>query len=217
MNPEPGLSTIRPQGSPRRRRLVVMARWPAPGRCKRRLAAGLGAASASHIQAALGRHVLAAARQARRQLDFELVLASSGLGPRATLRWARQQDCDLGLVQGNGGLGLRLQRQMQRGWRAGASRVVLVGSDLPEVEPVDLVEAFAALEREPLVLGPAVDGGYWLIGLRRGCPPLFCGMPWGSDQVLAQTQEEAARLGLGWHHLRRQSDLDRAADLGRWR
>ena len=213
------MKPVRPAGDgpAPRRRLVIMSRWPAAGRCKRRLAADLGPAAASRIQAVLGHHVLAAARQARQQLGFELVLASSGLGGGATRRWARQLDCDQGLVQGHGGLGLRLQRQLQHGWRAGASRVVLIGSDLPELEPGDLLEAFSALEQTPLVLGPAVDGGYWLIGLQRGCPPLFCGIPWGGDQVLARTQAEAARQGLHWHCLRRQSDLDRAAELARWR
>ncbi len=192
-------------------------RWPAARRCKRRLAADLGAASASRIQAALGTHVLAAARQARQQLGYELVLASSGIGATATRRWAGQLSCDLGLVQGQGGLGVRLQRQLQRSWRAGANRVVLIGGDLPELESGDLLHAFHALEQTPLVLGPAVDGGYWLIGLRRNCPPLFCGIPWGGDQVLARTLAEAARQGLDWQYLRRQCDLDRAPDLARWR
>lgn len=199
------------------RQLVVMTRWPAPGRCKRRLAAGLGPAAAGQIQAALGEHVLAVARQARQRLGFELVLASSGLGARGTRRWARQLGCDQGVVQGNGGLGLRLQRQLQRGWRTGARQVVLIGSDLPELEWGDLWAAFTALEQAPLVLGPATDGGYWLIGLNRNCPPLFCGIPWGGDQVLARTQAEAIRLGLPLKRLRRQADLDRAAELARWR
>jgi rSAM/selenodomain-associated transferase 1 len=210
---------VRPDGDgpAPRRRLVVLTRWPAARRCKRRLAADLGAASASRIQAALGTHVLAAARQARQQLGYELVLASSGIGATATRRWAGQLSCDLGLVQGQGGLGVRLQRQLQRSWRAGANRVVLIGGDLPELESGDLLHAFHALEQTPLVLGPAVDGGYWLIGLRRNCPPLFCGIPWGGDQVLARTLAEAARQGLDWQYLRRQCDLDRAPDLARWR
>lgn len=209
----------RPGGAGRacRRRLVILTRWPAAGRCKRRLAVDLGASTARRIQAELGSHVLAVARQARRQLGFELVLASSGLGIEATRRWARELGCDQGLVQGQGGLGLRLQRQLQRSWRAGARRVVLIGGDLPELESGDLLHAFSALEQTPLVLGPAADGGYWLIGLRRNCPPLFCGIPWGGDQVLARTLDEAARQGLPWQCLRRQSDLDRAPDLARWR
>lgn len=199
-----------------------MARWPAAGRCKRRLAAGLdrggdGSRRAARVQVALGSHSLAVARQARRLLGVELVLASSGLGPGATRRWARQQGCDLGLIQGAGGLGLRLQRQVQLGLRAGAHQVVVIGSDLPGLECRDLLEAFAALEQRPLVLGPAQDGGYWLIGLTRRCPELFCGIPWGGDQVLACTEAQALRQCLPWRRLRHQADLDRAGELARWR
>ncbi len=201
----------------RRRRLVVMARWPVAGRCKRRLAQGLGAARAGRIQQALTHHTLVAARQAAGRLGAELVLASSGLGPRASRRWAAAQGCDPGVIQGPGSLGLRLQRQLQWGFRAGAQQVVLIGSDLPGLEPADLEAAFAVLEQQPLVLGPANDGGYWLIGLSRPCPALLCGVPWGSDAVLACTQALAAAQGLAWGRLRQQADLDRAADLEGWR
>lgn len=199
------------------RRLVLMSRWPAPGRCKRRLSGALGDGGAARLQARLTGHAAAAARQARRQLALELVLAGSGLGERAGRRWARQLGCDGWLAQGQGSLGLRLQRQLDRALAAGARQVVLIGADLPELEPADLLAAFAALERVPLVLGPASDGGYWLIGLNRSCPRLFCGVPWGGAAVLARTEALAAAEGLAWQRLRRQGDLDRPADLERWR
>jgi rSAM/selenodomain-associated transferase 1 len=194
-----------------------MARWPAPGRCKRRLAIGIGRDSAARVQAALACHAVAVARQAARHLDLDVLLASSGIGARASDRWARQLGCDGALIQGRGGLGLRLQRQVQRAFAAGVQRLVLIGSDLPDLDYRDLQEAFAALEEVPVVLGPAHDGGYWLIGLNRPCPGLFCGVPWGGDSVLASTEALAAARALTWKRLRRQADLDRPADLERWR
>ncbi|MGL6133956.1 MAG: TIGR04282 family arsenosugar biosynthesis glycosyltransferase, partial [Prochlorococcaceae cyanobacterium] len=68
------------------RELVVMARWPAPGRCKSRLAAGIGRRRAAAVQEGLCLHTCAVARQARRRLAFDLVLAVQGLGPRARRR-----------------------------------------------------------------------------------------------------------------------------------
>lgn len=165
----------------------------------------------------MGRHCLLAARQACDQLGASLVLATSGLGSRASRRWAQDLGCNGALPQGSGGLGVRLQRQLQAGFRAGAEQVVVVGSDLPELEPADLLEAFAALEQRPLVLGPAADGGYWLIGLSQPCAALCCGVPWGSAQVLACTEAIASAQGLAWRRLRQQADLDRTADLARWR
>lgn len=198
------------------RQLVVMARWPAPGRCKRRLAAGVGHAAAAAIQARLGDHTLAVATRASAGLGAELVLASSDLGRRASRRWAVGGGCDRAVIQGRGGLGLRLQRQVVRAFREGARQLVIIGSDLPQLEVADLLAAFAALEEAPLVLGPADDGGYWLLGLRRPCAVLFCGLAWGGSAVLAQTQARAAAAGLAWRLLRRQADLDRPQDLRRW-
>jgi rSAM/selenodomain-associated transferase 1 len=198
------------------RTLVVMARWPVSGRCKSRLAAELGPARAAAIQRRLTGHTLAVARQARVRLPFELVLAGSGLGGRALRRWGASLGCDRVVSQGRGGLGLRLQRQVGGAMRRGARRLVVVGSDLPELRSRDLEQAFAALDQHELVLGPAQDGGYWLIGLRRSRPGLFCGMGWGSDRVLLQTERAAAGLGLAAHRLAWRSDLDRPADLARW-
>ncbi len=206
----------------------MLARWPAPGRCKSRLVPGVGRSRAAAIQARLTQHGLAAAAEARRALasaagaggqggGLELVLAASGLGPRAALRWGRLLGVDRVVAQGRGSLGLRLQRQLLRGCREGAAAVVLIGSDLPALAAEDLVEAFQVLEHRALVLGPAGDGGYWLIGRRRATPQLFTGIAWGSDRVLAQTLALARQAGLEAALLAERHDLDRPADLAPWR
>ncbi|MCT0216553.1 TIGR04282 family arsenosugar biosynthesis glycosyltransferase [Synechococcus sp. CS-1330] len=194
-----------------------MARWPAPGRCKRRLAQEIGAARAAQIQARLTGHTLAAARDARQGHGLELVLAVEGLGSRAARRWGQAQGADRTVLQGRGALGLRMQRQFQRAAREGASKVVLIGSDLPQLEASDLSAAFTSLGHCQGVLGPALDGGYWLIGLRRPEPELLAGIAWGSAQVLEQTLAAMARRGLEPELLTRRGDLDWARDLLPWR
>ncbi len=119
--------------------------------------------------------------------------------------------------QGGGSLGLLMQRQLMRARREGAGRVVLIGSDLPALESADLVEAFRALEQAPLVLGPAADGGYWLIGLAGRWPALFAGITWGTNQVLGQTLAVAEAAGLPVSLLAQRGDLDRPGDLAAWR
>ncbi len=199
------------------RTLVVMARWPARGRCKSRLAAELGSARAAAIQARLTAHTLAVAREARARLPFALVLAGSGVGRRALARWGAQLGCDRVVGQGSGNLGLRLQRQVQGALQRGPGQLVMIGSDLPDLLSSDLEAAFIALERHELVLGPAADGGYWLIGLGRSLPALFAGIAWGGDGVLRQTEQVAAGLGVAVHRLPCRADLDRPGDLVRWR
>ena len=194
-----------------------MARWPAPGRCKRRLAQELGAARAAQIQARLTVHTLAAARDARQGHGLELVLAVEGLGGLAASRWGQALGADRTVLQGRGALGLRMQRQFQRAAREGASKVVLIGSDLPELEASDLSAAFTSLGHRQGVLGPALDGGYWLIGLRRPEPELLAGIAWGGAQVLEQTLAAMARRGLEPELLTRRGDLDWARDLLPWR
>ena len=207
-----------------RRRLVVLARWPSPGRCKRRLAAGLGADGAvlaAGIQARLLQHTLAVARGTRHQQAVDLVLAVDGLGPGARRRWGQQLGVAHLCAQGGGSLGLRMQRQWQRAFGAGAEQVVLVGTDLPDLAGTDLVAAFRALDTGPLVLGPALDGGYWLIGLNRSGfdlagAALVAGQPWGTAAVLEGCLQAAKQRGLAAQLLRCQSDLDRRADLAPW-
>ena len=199
------------------RQLIVMARWPAPGRCKRRLAQELGAARAAQIQARLTVHTLAAAREARQGHGLELVLAVEGLGSRAARRWGQAHGADRTVLQGRGALGLRMQRQFQRAAREGASQMVLIGSDLPQLEASDLSAAFTVLGQRRGVLGPALDGGYWLIGLRRPEPELLAGIDWGSELVLEQTVAAMARRGLEPELLSRRGDLDWARDLLPWR
>jgi hypothetical protein len=215
------------QGRAGGQQLVLLGRWPAPGRCKRRLAATVGTSRAAQVQARLLLQGLSAARQAahdgqRQGQSIEVVLALSGLGPQASRRLARALPVDRLVAQGPGSLGLRLQRQVERARREGIGQLVMVGTDLPHLCSADLLQAFAALREAPLVLGPALDGGYWLIGLCpwRPAPRLFAGaqgpIPWGSDRVWSSTLAGAAAEGLTPTLLPTRSDLDRAVDLRAW-
>ena len=199
--------------------LVVMARWPAPGRCKQRLARGLGPGRAARIQQVLTAHTLAVASQLE---GVEVVVAMDGLGPRAARRWLGPSSAVRWMPQGKGSLGVRMQRQIMRANREGRQPVVLIGSDLPQLESADLAAGFACLGAAAgdgcdLVLGPADDGGYWLIGLHQAQPSLLAGIPWGSDQVMGSTLERAGRLGLHVGLLPTRSDLDWPRDLLPWR
>ena len=232
MSPLTGRRAAGRRETPRRlpggQRLVMFTRWPAPARCKRRLAAALGPERAAAVQSRLLHHGLAAAREAARHglrhgQPIEVVLAVSGLGPRASGRWAATLPVDRLVSQGEGSLGVRLRRQVERARREAVGQLVLIGSDLPHLNGADLLAAFAALRHHPLVVGPALDGGYWLIGLspRLAAPRLFAGargpIAWGTGEVLGQTLAAAEAEGLTPVVLPERGDLDRMDDLAAWR
>lgn len=120
------------------------------------------------------------------------------------------------IPQSPGTLGERMRSTFASIFAQGASSVVLIGSDLPEITPSIIAAAFRALERDPgtLVLGPAADGGYYLIGATK-VPPVFDGIEWGSDAVLAQTRAAAAAAGLAVSLVDTLGDVDTLADLER--
>jgi rSAM/selenodomain-associated transferase 1 len=118
------------------------------------------------------------------------------------------------IPQPGGSLGDRMRHTMQALFDAGARRVALVGSDLPTITGDRIVQAFTALDRAPgaLVLGPAADGGYYLIAAAQ-VPPVFDEIEWGSLSVLAETRARALRAGLAVHEIAALRDVDTPADL----
>lgn len=186
--------------------LGLFAKWPSPGAVKTRLKAGDADWSARAARAFLldSLHRLAVV-DARRVLVFAPKEREADFAAVSAGRF------DLA-PQGEGDLGRRMAAFVDGRLDAGARAVVLVGADSPTL-PVEYVErAFAELERADAVLGPATDGGYYLVGSGAARPPLFAGAAWGGARVLADTIKALAnpqwRLSLlpPWY------DVDTAAD-----
>jgi rSAM/selenodomain-associated transferase 1 len=115
--------------------------------------------------------------------------------------------------QGQGDLGIRLELAFQEAFQSKNKRVVIVGSDCPGLTLEILQKAFTGLDADPLVLGPARDGGYYLIGLSRPQSRLFLDIPWGTAEVFNRTMEIANRLGMKPLILETLDDIDRPEDL----
>jgi len=115
-------------------------------------------------------------------------------------------------AQGTGNLGKRMQRAFLQAFAAGAERVVLIGSDCPTITTGDIQRAWRALASHDLVLGPATDGGYWLIGLTSNPAALFEGINWGTKTVLSETLARAAKLRFRVHLLASRTDIDTEKD-----
>jgi rSAM/selenodomain-associated transferase 2/rSAM/selenodomain-associated transferase 1 len=121
------------------------------------------------------------------------------------------------LAQHSGDLGKRMHGAFADLFRLGAEAAMLIGSDLPDLPPRLLLAARAALEQrgDRVVLGPATDGGYYLIGLKALHAELFMGIDWGTSDVLQQTLERARQHGLSVHLIDPWADVDDGRDLAR--
>jgi rSAM/selenodomain-associated transferase 1 len=209
-------------------RIVVMARWPAANRCKQRLnhdlsrCAGVinAGESAMRIQRQLTRHTTSVVASIVAARTTKATLAVDGLGPSAARRWGEQLGLTHVELQGRGNLGCRMKRQLLLGQRTDCS-TLFIGTDLPDLNINDLHAAITSLESHDLVLGPAEDGGYWLIGfgrklLERPQDWPLGGIPWGKANVLEQTTAQAAHNQLDTALVAQRNDLDHLADLRPW-
>jgi hypothetical protein len=123
--------------------------------------------------------------------------------------------------QGSGDLGMRMKRSFEDAFRAGATWAVIIGTDIPDITNGIIEKAFDTLEQKELVLGPANDGGYYLIGLQnnslsRAKTDLFTGITWGAGDVLEKTIRIATYSGFSFSLLDVLNDVDRPEDLTIW-
>ncbi|MDZ7641462.1 MAG: TIGR04283 family arsenosugar biosynthesis glycosyltransferase [Desulfurivibrio sp.] len=209
-------------------KLLLFSRYPTAGQVKSRLAAGVGPGAAARWQRRLTEETVATARRFRQNWTADrtakppqLVICHTGASSRRFRAWLGSdlvyQD------QGAGDLGCRLWRAIKRAGQPSlasrlngkpqAPKILVIGADAPQLTPEHLAAAGRALEQHELVLGPAVDGGYYLLGLNKPHPRLFQDIAWGTARVYEQTLAAARRLGLSCATLPTLTDIDRPPDL----
>lgn len=189
-------------------RLLVMTRIPEAGRVKTRLIPALGGEGASHLHEALLRHTLWQARESGWTTEIWFTGAE-----RFPLDAFPEGATFLPQPQGTGDLGERLSRAVASACAVETSGVVVIGTDCPGLTAGTLRQAAEGLRTHDVVLGPAEDGGYYLIALREPQPALFTHIEWGTERVLAQTLEKCRGLGLRVHQLAPLADVDEPEDL----
>jgi len=189
--------------------LAIMAKAPAMGRVKTRLAMDVGAVEATRFyRVALARLIRRLGKDPR---WTTLIAASPDTHAVPHASWL--QDADAVVPQGDGDLGARMQRVFDL---APPGPVVIVGSDIPDISSRHIVQAFSALGSSDAVLGPSADGGYWLVGQKRMPRILepFGNVEWSSgrerDQTVANFGD--ARVAM----LGELSDVDNGHDHARW-
>jgi rSAM/selenodomain-associated transferase 2/rSAM/selenodomain-associated transferase 1 len=186
-------------------RLILFGRYPVPGQTKTRLIPLLGAARAADLQRDLTERTLRTDRIVAQRCPVCLEACFEGGSLSKLKRWLGP-----GLIfsqQSSGNLGERMKAAFLRAFRQGAERVILHGTDIPDLAAHHIHEAYDALKSRDLVLGPSTDGGYWLIGMKK-LADLFDRMEWGTVSVFSQTISAAQRQGLSVHVLSPLTDID---------
>ena len=187
--------------------LGIFAKHWEPGKVKSRLARTIGESHAATLQALFVAALVERLANVAQRRAIAYWPPESG----ASFAGVVQDRFEL-LPQASGDLGQRMQAFFVSAL-ARAERVVLIGSDSPDVPMDILTQALDALAEHSVVLGPAADGGYYLIGLARRLPPVFKGIAWGTREVWRQTTARLKAAGVSWHELPPWYDVDELADL----
>lgn len=186
--------------------LLIFIKNPEAGEVKTRLAKTVGTPKAMQVYNKL----------------LNVTLQNAGQVPVTRQIWySSYVDYNDGWQQKNFGkflqegedLGTRMKKAFATAFDEGFEKVVIIGSDCPDIKPDLLEKAFEMLEEKPVVIGPASDGGYYLLGLRYFIPSLFLNKEWSTEQVYPQTIETLQQLGVGFEVLPELNDIDTVDDL----
>ncbi|MBI5246232.1 MAG: TIGR04282 family arsenosugar biosynthesis glycosyltransferase [Elusimicrobia bacterium] len=188
--------------------LIVFIKAPVPGKVKTRLQIPLSASQVARIYKAFVRDTVACARNIG---EAAVSIAYEPHPKHPDLNWL--EDAPAWFRQAEGDLGARLIAAFDQAFRAGAAKVVVIGSDCPDLDPDILRQAFAGLDGAEVVLGPAEDGGYYLVGLRAPKPHLFAKMEWSDSCVFKRTLERLNLRGESFSLLPVRADVDTFSDL----
>tara|TARA_B100000508_G_scaffold141091_1_gene146292 strand:+ start:17768 stop:18373 length:606 start_codon:yes stop_codon:yes gene_type:complete len=188
--------------------LLIFTKNPELGKCKTRLAKTLGDEKALSIYCQLLEHT----RTFSARVDADKHVYYSSNIPENDL-WSTN-DFERKL-QSEGDLGEKMSSAFKHSFEAGYRKVVIIGSDCAEINEQDIDKAFDELDSKDVVLGPAIDGGYYLLGMREFYPFLFSDKSWSTPNLINETISDLIKNGKSYQLLEEKSDIDYEEDLER--
>ncbi|MGL5033382.1 MAG: TIGR04282 family arsenosugar biosynthesis glycosyltransferase [Microcystaceae cyanobacterium] len=201
--------------------LLIISRYPEIGRTKTRLIPLLGAAGAANLHKILTETTINLVKTfwLSFQPQNEAVTATSavyflGGNPELMRQWLGAELAYYPQIEGD--LGQKMQQAVTHSFEQKANRVVVIGTDCPTLTVAILTEAFNILADYDVVIGPAEDGGYYLIGLSRAIAEPFMNIDWGTERVFAQTVAALTTKNYKIHYLPMLRDIDRPEDYLHW-
>jgi len=197
-------------------RLAIFTKYPKPGFAKTRLAATLGNEDAARLQQHLTEQVIKMTSPISTLCSVERVVYYTGGAEQQMKQWLGNR---IPMIKQQGkDLGERMLAAFLESRHKNFHRTIIIGTDCPFIDHHLLDQAFSSLTHNSLVLGPAIDGGYYLVGVRTDLPQeslalLFQNIAWGTNMVYQQTLNIAKRLNISYFSLQPLNDIDQPADL----
>ncbi len=192
-------------------KLMIFTRYPEPGKTKTRLIPVLGKAGAANLHRLMAQKAIARSISLQNSRRLSVEVHHTGGSQQQMQDWLGSDIIYQNQIDGD--LGARMTAAFQKSFNSGVDKAVIIGTDCPALKAEIIAQAFDKLSQHDLVLGPAKDGGYYLIGLRRSIPELFRGINWGTSEVFAATRAIAQNLDLNIANLPTLADIDLPEDL----
>ena len=199
-----------------------MAKWHGFGRCKTRLSKDIGKSNSANVQSVMTNHTIAVAKSLQKIKLIDVSIAISGLGEKNCRRWSKKLGIKKFNLQGRGCLGEKMKRQIILNKKFcnqnKIKNIIFIGTDLPDLCQLDLVNTIQELKQNDLILGPSNDGGYWLIGLSEKIISKHLHLPfinirWSKESVLQNTIDNFASIKLKYKFLEKKIDIDTITDI----
>ena len=199
-----------------------MTKWPRYGHCKTRLSKDIGKKNALLIQKMMLQHTISVAKSLFEKNILDISLAISGIGSNSSKRWCQNLGIKDFYLQGKGSLGERMRRQILRNKKNSLLNedrpLIFIGTDLPNLCHIDLLQTLSKLKSSDVVIGPSNDGGYWLIAFSAGMLTNnlfhpFINIQWSSSNVLQKTIDNLKKGNIRIDYLSTKIDIDNIHDL----
>ena len=199
-----------------------MAKWHGFGRCKTRLAKDIGKSNSRKLQSVMTNHTILVAKYLQKIKQINIAIAISGLGAKNCKRWSKELGIKKFNLQGKGCLGEKMKRQIiinkKFCTQNQIKNIIFIGTDLPDLCHLDLLNTIRELKYNNLILGPSNDGGYWLIGLSakiisKHLHLPFINIKWSRESVLQNTIDNFTSTKLKYKFLDKRIDIDTIIDI----
>ena len=196
-----------------------MVKWHAYGRCKTRLSKDIGKLNSANVQRKMTEHTISVAKSLEEKGLIDISLAISGIGYKKSKRWTRELGIKQFNLQGRGCLGEKMRRQILINKDLSFyKKVIVIGTDLPDLCHMDLLNTISKLNKNDLILGPSNDGGYWLIAfseklLSTNLYLPFINIKWSKENVLEKTINNFSSMVFKYEFINRKIDIDTLIDI----